>query len=265
MTAAGRQGGGQHEPERDERVTLPATERLARRGPGPALVAILVVAAFLAGVIRPWDWLAPGPASPGSGPAGTSDGAASRPGAGPGAPAAGDGVLGTRAAPDAPTPATPPAVERTCASPQSWRLAAIQDWGGRVARVWAAAEAVPADGPEDPRIPFTTIASTGVTAIGWCAPVSGPERPPLAATGTLFRLDAGGPRQLSYDRLEPAVPHALGELWMPLPQSVGRRPPWPPGRYVIRLAAPSGTFERYLGVEVVRVERESESTAPATR
>ncbi len=74
MTAAGREGGGPHGPERDERVTLPATERLARRGPGPVLVALLVAAAFVVGVVRPWDWLAPGPASPGSGQAGQATG-----------------------------------------------------------------------------------------------------------------------------------------------------------------------------------------------
>jgi hypothetical protein len=129
--------------------------------------------------------------------------------------------------------------------------------------VWSAADAVAAQGPLDPAIPFSTIASTTVTAFGWCAPVSGPERPPLAAVGTLFRLDASGPRKLAFDRLEPAAPDALGELWVPVPQSVGRRPPWPPGRYVIRISAPGGTFERYLGIEVVRAVREIEPAVPS--
>jgi hypothetical protein len=156
-------------------------------------------------------------------------------------------------------------VEPTCAYPRSWRLAAVQDWGGRTARVWAAVDAAGASGPGDPAIPFTTIASTAVTAVGWCAPVAGPERPPLAAVGTLFRLDTAGPRELPFDRLEPASADALGELWVPVPQSVGRRPPWPPGRYVIRLAEPGGSYERYLGVEVVRVVRDaSPGASPGT-
>jgi hypothetical protein len=43
---------------------------------------------------------------------------------------------------------------------------------------------------------------------------------------------------------------ALGELWRPQEQAGGRRPLWAPGRYVIRLTAPSGGYERYLGMRV---------------
>jgi hypothetical protein len=251
MTGAGPEGRGPYGPEGGERVTLPATEQLGRKGPAPVLVAVLVAAAFLVGLIRPWDWLAPGPAERATGGT-TSASPADQAGTGRGDPSAGGVVVGEG------TPAPAPKVEPTCAYPRSWRLATIQDWGGRTARVWSAADAVAAGGPLDPAIPFTTIASTSVTALGWCAPVAGPERPPLAAAGSLFRLDASGAREIAFDRLEPAAPDALGELWVPVPQSVGRRPPWPPGRYVIRLAAPGGSFERYLGIEVVRSDREVE-------
>ena len=46
-------------------------------------------------------------------------------------------------------------------------------------------------GADDPAIPFRPIVSEKVTAIGWCAPVDGGERPPLAATATLFRVTDG--------------------------------------------------------------------------
>jgi len=226
------------------RVTLPDTTRLPRGGSGPLVVVALVAVAFIVGLVRPWDWLAtdtapgnlagdPGlrtPAAPSGGPAGITV---------PGA--------------DTPPPAAP-VQEPTCAYPRSWRVATVQDWAGRAAHVWTAATAVQAAGPDDPAIAFLPVVSTSVIAIGWCAPVDGPERPPLAAIGTLFRvLDDGTVREVAHDRLEPAARDALGELWLPVPQSVGRRPAWPSGRYVIRLSAPSGDYERYLGIEVVTV------------
>jgi hypothetical protein len=116
--------------------------------------------------------------------------------------------------------------------------------------VWTAAEAVAARRVDDPSIPFNLVASDTVEAIGWCAPVTGPDRPPLAAVATLFRLEGGVAVEVAVDRLEPAVPDALGELWLPPGQAGGRRPLWAPGRYVIRLAAPSGGYERYLGMQV---------------
>lgn len=253
MTAAGRNGGGPQGQERDESVTLPPTERLGRRGPGPVLVGALVVAAFLVGVVRPWDWLAP----PGPGPGVTLTPTAR----GTGPVQTDSGSFPAAGGPAATSPRPAPRVDPTCAYPSSWRLAAIQEWGGRPARVWSATEAVAASGPDDPSIPFSVIASTAVTAVGWCAPVIGDERPPLAAVGTLFRVDVDSAREIPFDRLEPSAPDALGELWVPVPQSVGRRPPWPPGRYVIRLMAPGGSFERYLGIEVVRVVRDADPGA----
>ena len=202
---------------------------VSRRGTGPALVAALVAAAFLLGLVRPWDWLtgAPPPGDPGQGPLRAVDTAM------PGGPTS----PGTTAAP----------VEgATCGYPSSWRTASISFWAGARAYIWTAAEAVPANGPDDPAIPFHAIASDRVEAIGWCAPVTGPERPPLTAEGTLYRLLGGAAVEAPTDLLEPPAGDALGELWVPAQGPVGRRPPWAPGRYVIRLATPSGTYERYL-------------------
>ena len=247
---------------REERVALPDTVRVRRGGPGPGLVVALVVAAFLLGLIRPWDWLGGGlPAGEGLEPGGAPSEGTLSGDASPGGPGRAAGqVSGASAASEVATPPLAPFVQPTCAYPESWRVASLQDWAGHEAQVWTAAKAVEATGPGDPAIPFQPVASTAVTAFGWCAPVSGPGRPPLAATGTLFRLDSdGAARDVPYDRLQPAAADALGELWMPKAQSVGRRPPWQVGRYVIRLAAPGG-FVRYLGIEVVAAVRASPTT-----
>ena len=155
----------------------------------------------------------------------------------------------TRASRAAPAPAAPFQAP-TCGYPASWRTASISLWGGRLARVWTATDAVAASGPDDPSIPFGIIASDTVEAIGWCAPVSGPERPPVSAVGTLFRLRDGIVTPVPVDRLEPNAPDALGELWVPPAPAAGRRPNWTPGRYVVRLATPSGSYVRYLGLDV---------------
>ena len=221
-----------------------AVVRVAGRGHGPTIAAALVAGAFLVGLVRPWDWLTGGAVST---PASLA--AAERDGATPSPPVRADGDA-------APIIGAP-----TCGYPTSWRTSTIQRWAGARARVWTAAEASPAQGADDPSIPFNLVASEAVEAIGWCAPVSGPDRPPLAAEATLFRLVNGAATEIVIDRLEPVARDALGELWLP-PEVSGRpRPLWAPGRYVIRLAAESGGYVRYLGLEVGLPEPRPEPSA----
>jgi hypothetical protein len=230
---------------REEALIESAVTPLGRGGRGPVIVTVLVVGAFLLGLFRPWDLLGPPPATP----------AVTTPGPGDAAPD--DGVPASAGT----APRTAPPVPRTaitCALPSQWRSSTIEDWTGRQARVWKAVEVVQASGPDDPAIPFEPIVSPTVTAIGWCAPVNGPDRPPQNLTANLYRIRDGAAVRVVYDRLEPAEPDALGELWVPLPRSVGNRPSWPLGRYVIELRSASGGYVRYLGLELLdRVERAS--------
>jgi hypothetical protein len=210
-------------------------------------VGVLVVAAFLLGLVRPWDWLEGGPSGLGGATPGV-DGVQRGVDGGPlDTTGAGDpgGLGGERGSP-APAPFQAP----TCGYPTGWRTAAISFWAGARARIWTAVAAVDASGPADPAIPFDPLASDRVEALGWCAPVSGPERPPLSAVGTLFRVHDGVATEVEVDRLEPAARDALGELWAPVAGSEDGRPLWAAGRYVIRLSTPSGTYARYLGLVV---------------
>jgi hypothetical protein len=116
--------------------------------------------------------------------------------------------------------------------------------------VWTAVEVAEASGPEDPAIPFQVVAGEDFTSLGWCAPVEGAERPPEAARGSLFRIEDGAAVEVPFDRLEPAEPDALGELWAPPAGPDGRHPEWTPGRYVIRLGTRTGAYVRYLGLEI---------------
>jgi hypothetical protein len=240
--------------ERDDASLAPSEERalessvrsLGSRGRGPGVAAALIVVAFLVGLVRPWDWLAsPEGSAPGPPGSSTSAGPAEDPAGSPGAPGG----------PDARGSASPEVAGSACGYPQGWRSATIQRWAGRPARVWSAVEVAEASGPADPSIPFQAVDGDDFRAIGWCAPVAGPDRPPQTARASLFLVSGGVATEVRYDRLEPTGPDALGELWQPEARSDGTRPAWPDGRYVIRLATPTGAYERYLGLDLGAVRR----------
>jgi hypothetical protein len=235
-------------PREEARIESAVTALGRDGGPGPVIVAVLVVAAFMLGLFRPWDLFGTPAPVPAVTTPGLVDGRADD-----GRPVASASTgLVQRTAPPVPRTAI------TCALPSQWRSSTIEDWTGRQARVWKAVEVVQASGPTDPAIPFEPIVSPTVTAIGWCAPVNGPDRPPQNLTASLFRIRDGAAVQVVYDRLEPAEPDPLGELWVPLPRTVGNRPSWSLGRYVIELRSTSGGYVRYLGLELLdHIERVS--------
>ncbi len=117
--------------------------------------------------------------------------------------------------------------------------------------MWTAVDVAQASDPADPAIDFQVVAGEDFTAIGWCAPVTGDERPPATAAGRLFRIgDDGTAVELPYARLEPPASSALGELWVPAERSSTPTGSWPVGRYVIALATPDGAWSRELGLEL---------------
>lgn len=240
-----------------------AVRPVAGRGRGPTIAGTLIVAAFLLGVLRPWDLLGSG---------GTDSG-----------PAASIVAVGGSAAPDgeaaavaaSPSPSTGPLTADTaaagvCGYPQGWRSATIQEWAGRRAHVWTAVDVVDATGPTDPAIPFQVVAGEDFTAIGWCAPVEGDDRPPLSATGRLYVIEEDGTAtELPYTRVDPEIPSALGELWTPAEAGGSAGAAWPLGRYVIQLQTGSGEWQRWLGLDlrsqpVSATERESASASGST-
>jgi hypothetical protein len=145
----------------------------------------------------------------------------------------------------------------TCGSPSGWRAATIQHWAGRTGpiRSWIAIEPVEAAGPLDPAIPFAPVFTDAVTALGYCAPLDDRERPPESAVASLWALHADGARRLPLVPLEPATANALGGLWLPAVGSTGDGGSWLPGRYVIEVASPSGSFHRWLGLEIEDIAR----------
>jgi len=226
-------GGTQpHGPDTRERVLVETHVTAVGRGSrGPLLVTLLVIAAFAAGLLRPWDLLGPTPDA-GVSPAASMGSAAS-----------------VASVTPPPTPRAGTALSM-CGYPGTWRTMSRVWWSTRQATVWTGVEVVPATGPADIAIQFAPVGPAPVMAIGWCAPVGDAGRPPSDATVSLYRLANDGAVAAMTD-MGPKVTDVMGHLWM----TGGSLPsPWPGGRYVIRFATPNGAWVRYMGLDVEDVE-----------
>jgi hypothetical protein len=80
-------------------------------------------------------------------------------------------------------------VATICLGPASWRTATIETWRDQTVRVWRAIDPVTASGPDDPAIPIVPAVGSRVAAIGFCAPVVGPDRPTGPVTIEAWRRD----------------------------------------------------------------------------
>ena len=179
----------------------------------------------------------------------------------------GAGALATGAATDEPGPSAaatrvPPSasagidadVTRACLDPGSWRVASVEAYGAQTIRVWRAIEPGAASGPADPAIPSVLVVSEGVSDLGWCAPVEGPDRPmgETAVAAWSLRGETARPLRLVRTELTPR-PSGFGAMYAPSSAFVGRQAPvtpgWPAGRYVFRLRSADGV-ERWFGVDL---------------
>ena len=144
-----------------------------------------------------------------------------------------------------------------CLEPTGWRVYSAERWAGQGVRAWTAVDPVRfAADAGDPRIPIVPVVSQEVHAIGFCAPVSGAERPPPDATDRVYEVTTvevdGQPVtrvvQMTPTRIEPPGRASyLGASYVPRRGST-----WASGVYVIRIEG-SG-YSRWFGirVEIVR-------------
>ena len=139
----------------------------------------------------------------------------------------------------------------TCTDPLGWRIVSVETWPRGFARVWRAATAIVASGPTDPAIGRQRVAADRIVAIGWCAPVAGPDVAPAEVTGELVRYV--GPTQVPVSvavrDLDPRAAAAGGSLWVPAGTRDGIES-WPTGRYAIRLSTPGDAWVRWIGFRI---------------
>jgi hypothetical protein len=141
-----------------------------------------------------------------------------------------------------------------CLEPKGWRLFAAERWPDRVARRWVHVIPVAgASGPADPRIPLISEPSLAVLSVGYCAPVSGPERPPSAVSTTIYRLRHGSAADdpLAWDVIRPprVLPtrdeSSLGGAWASPGSTAASMTGWADATIVLRIAAARPGAEDY--------------------
>jgi hypothetical protein len=222
-------------------------------------VIVLLVAVIVVLVLRPWG---DSGASHQSAP-----GASTRPAVGVAAASGAPGT-GAKARPTAASmaPETAPGGasgrEVSCGAPDGWRATTVQVWPDRVlpVRSWIAIDPVEAGGPQDRSIPLAPVAANRITLIGYCAPLAARLQPPAGSIVTLWSLVSSEPTELTQISVDPTTLYRQGVLWRPAPELAaipreGGTTAWPPGRYVIEIADPERTFDRWLGLEILDLGR----------
>lgn len=229
--------------EHDRRGTGPSTEEVGpddgtRPGGTPSVVRLaggdrvagrltLVLGLFLAlAIVKPW------PSGPGERP---------------------------RPNPVVPTP-TPIAsvdpldvVRADCQEPPSWRTYSREAWNRGLLRSWRSLDPTThASSPLDPAIPVVPFVAT-VLELGFCAPWTGPERPPTGATVRAWQIlpeiSRGEGRRTAPIVLRPVgttLTLPYGGLFRPPPGPDATR--WPPGTSVFEVAGPG--WERWWAAEI---------------
>lgn len=215
----------------------------------PRLVGAIGLAFLAVVLLKPWgliDGLTAGPTQP----------VTARPASAPSAPSG--------AAPGA-RPASEPsaseqAVAAICLDPGTWRTATIEQWHpDQTVRVWRAVDPRPATGPTDPSIERVPAVGESIPAIGFCAPVTGPDRPNGRAEVDAWRVDGdvASPVQLRVMAPLGAV-SGLGALFAPPIDATGG---WPDGVYVFRHVILDSQIARWFAVEV-RTDHTAPSPTP---
>jgi hypothetical protein len=105
-----------------------------------------------------------------------------------------------------------------CLEPGGWQIATLERWRTQDVRVWRAIEPISAaSGPLDPAIPAVPVVAVEVTALGWCAPAVGPERPSGPAEVIAWSVRDGVAAELRVRQLLPAKGTTpIAALYVPL-------------------------------------------------
>jgi hypothetical protein len=153
-------------------------------------------------------------------------------------------------------------VAEMCLEPIGWRMFASERWPDRSARRWVRVEPFAgASGPADPRIPLIQEPSLAVLAVGYCAPVTGLDRPPSAVSTTIYRLRHGrsAADPLAWDVIRPRrvlpsnVESSLGGAWAPPVGADASVSGWTDTTIVLNIAAGgpgSAAYSRWFGVVI---------------
>lgn len=225
---------------------------LARAGPsdrGP-VAAVAVVAALVAvALLKPWpsDWT--GVAQVSAVPSRIS---LASPAAGTVAPVA----LPTMAL-------DPPAT--ACYVDSGWRVCMLGDSADREIETWLFGTARrPAAATVTPTTPAVLVVTRGGAGLGLYAPRSSMERltGPSVVSAWQIREETGVTSWIALEQVASIGTYDVpaGAVYRPPPEGLGSADQWPTGRYIVRLQAPTGGWERWFCMRVTSSEDAANGT-----
>jgi hypothetical protein len=216
---------------------------------GLVLGATVIAAVVVLAVLKPWG--APG----GTGQATDAALASSRPAA---------ASLGPTPTPS-PTPPGYDAPGGQCFTDSDWRVFTIETHEDRPQRHWLTIEPGAAASPRDTAVPFVTVVTDQVLALGFCVG-SGSDGPaPLVGVRGWAVGPGGAATALTLNPVRAHMPPTpdLGAVYRPPADADVAAAAWAPGRYVFAVRqGPPGGEEWWFGVEVVVAP--SATAAPGT-
>jgi hypothetical protein len=146
----------------------------------------------------------------------------------------------------------PPATD--CYADSGWRVCMLGDSAGREIQTWFGTAPRPSAATIGPTTPAVLLITRGGAGLGLYAPRSSMERLTGQSVVSAWRIQEGtgvtswiALRQVAsigtYD-----VP--AGSVYRPAPEGLGSADRWPKGRYIVRLQAATGGWERWFAMKI---------------
>lgn len=219
---------------------------LARAGSsdrGPVVAVVVVAALVVVALLKPWPSDKNEEAQASAAPTRI---ALASPSAGDAAPVA----LPTMAL-------DPPAT--ACYVDTGWRVCMLGDSAGQEIRTWLFGTARrPAATTVSPTTPAVLVVTGGGAGLGLYAPRSSMERltGPSVVSAWQIREGTGVTSWIALEQVDSIGTYDVpaGAVYRPPPEGLGSADRWPTGRYIVRLQAPTGGWERWFGMRVTPSE-----------
>jgi hypothetical protein len=157
----------------------------------------------------------------------------------------------------------PPAT--ACYVDSGWRVCMLGDSAGREIQTWLFGTARrPAAATVTPTTPAVLVVTRGGAGLGLYAPRSSMERltGPSVVSAWQIREETGVTSWIALQQVASIGTYDVpaGAVYRPPPEGLGSGDRWPTGRYIVRLQAPTGGWERWFGMRVTSSEDASNAS-----
>jgi hypothetical protein len=151
----------------------------------------------------------------------------------------------------------PPA--RACYLDSGWRVCMLGDSDGQEIETWLfGAASRSAATTVAPTTPAVLVVTRGGAGLGLYAPRSSMERlsGPSVVSAWQIREGTGVTSWIALQQVDSIGTYDVpaGAVYRPPPEGLGSAGRWPTGRYIVRLQAPTGGWERWFGMRVTPSE-----------